>query len=50
MGSYEIAAVKEAFDIYEIRKSMRPMLMDRISIVMQSHAKIKKLERDKERG
>ena len=47
-GSYEIAAVNTAFDVYDIPRHLRPMLMDRITIIMQSHAKIKKLERDKE--
>lgn len=46
-GSYEISAIETAFNIYQIEKSMREPLFERLTIVIQSHAHAKNLENKK---
>lgn len=46
-GSYEINAVKTAFEIYDIPMNMRELLFERLTIVLQSHAWAKNKESEK---
>lgn len=48
-GSYEISAIETAFNIYQLPMNMREPLFERLTIVIQSHARAKNLERDKKK-
>lgn len=48
-GGYDITAVKVGFDIYEIPRKLRPLLMDRITIIVETYSKIKKKEQEKKK-
>ena len=47
MGGYKIDAVREAFDIYNIPKNIRPLLFERLTALVMGHALAKAKEQEK---
>lgn len=45
MGGYNMNAVKDAFEIYEVPQTQRALLMDYITIIISAHATTKTEEK-----